>query len=416
MCLPESLFITWHGSRMDLRDKMIESDLKMTLTPHSFLRLHLMKGFMVLVVLACFERSACAGEVRIKDIVSFEGVRDNQLIGYGLVVGLKGTGDDLNSSPYSKETIIGMLERLGVNVRDQQSSLKSKNIAAVMVTADLPPFARHGTRIDVSVSAIGTAKDLLGGTLIVTPLVGADGAVYAVSQGPVATNAFEASGKTGTSITKGVPTSGKITNGAIIEKEIAFELKNTFTINMSLHNADFTTAKRISDRINTFAKAKKFSVQLAEALDPATVRLTIPPKYRQNPLSFITQIEQLKVTPDQSAKVIIDEQNGVIVMGHNVRISTVAISHGNLTIKITETPQVSQPNPFSNTGETKVVERTGITIDEGEDRKLTVLNEGITLQELVNGLNSLGVNPRDMIAILQNIKAAGALQAELEVK
>ena len=185
---------------------------------------------------------------------------------------------------------------------------------------------------------------------------------------------------------------------------------------MSLHNADFTTAKRIADRINAFVTEKKFGAELAEALDPATVRLTVPPKYRQNPLSFITQIEQLRVTPDQSAKVIIDEQNGVIVMGHNVRISTVAISHGNLTIKITETPQVSQPNPFSNTGETKVVERTGITVDEGEDRKLTVLNEGVTLQELVNALNSLGVNPRDMIAILQNIKAAGALQAELEVK
>lgn len=371
---------------------------------------------MVLLTLACFEHGACAGKVRIKDIVSFEGIRDNQLIGYGLVVGLKGTGDDLNSSPYSKETIIGMLERLGVNIRDQQSSLKSKNIAAVMVTADLPPFSRHGTRIDVSVSAIGTAKDLLGGTLIVTPLIGADGSVYAVSQGPVATNAFEASGNTGSSITKGVPTSGKITNGAIIEQEVAFELKNTFTINMSLHNSDFTTAKRIADRINAFGKSKKYGAELAEALDPSTVQLTIPPKYRQNPLSFITQIEQLKVTPDQSAKVIIDEQNGVIVMGHNVRISTVAISHGNLTIKITETPQVSQPNPFSNTGETQVVERTGITVDEGGDRKMTVLNEGVTLQELVNGLNSLGVNPRDMIAILQNIKAAGALQAELEVK
>lgn len=395
---------------------IIESDFKMNPKMYHFMRRHLLKAFMVLLTLVCFEHSACAGEVRIKDIVSFEGVRDNQLIGYGLVVGLKGTGDDLNSSPYSKETIIGMLERLGVNVRDQQTSLKSKNIAAVMVTADLPPFSRHGTRIDVTVSAIGTAKDLLGGTLIVTPLVGADGSVYAVSQGPVATNAFDASGKTGTAITKGVPTSGKITNGAIIEKEIAFELKNTFTINMSLHNADFTTAKRIADRINAFVKEKKFSAELAEALDPATVRLTIPPTYRQNPLSFITQIEQLRVTPDQSAKVIIDEKNGVIVMGHNVRISTVAISHGNLTIKITETPQVSQPNPFSNTGETKVVERTGITVDEGEDRKLTVLKEGVTLQELVNVLNSLGVNPRDMIAILQNIKAAGALQAELEVK
>lgn len=349
--------------------------------------------------------------VRIKDIVSFEGIRDNQLIGYGIIVGLKGTGDDLKSSPYSKETIIGMLERLGVNVRDQATSLKSKNIAAVMVTADLPPFARHGTRIDVTVSAIGTAKDLLGGTLLVTPLVGADGAVYAVSQGPVATNAFNAGGQSGSSITKGVPTSGKITNGAIIEKEVGFELKDTYTMNMSLHNPDFTTAKRIAMAIN-----KSMGAKLAEALDPATVRLTIPPAHRPNPLAFITEVEQLKVTPDQTAKIIIDEQNGVIVMGQNVRISTVAISHGNLIIKVTETPQVSQPNPFSNTGETKVVQRSNIAVSEGEDNKLTVLNEGTSLQELVNGLNALGVPPRDMITILQNIKAAGALQAELEVK
>ncbi len=367
--------------------------------------------FYIVFALAIAGQTAQTASVRIKDIVSFEGVRDNQLIGYGIVVGLKGTGDDLKSSPYSKETIISMLERLGVNVRDQAKQLKSKNIAAVMVTSDLPPFARHGTRIDVTVSAIGTAKDLLGGTLLVTPLVGADGAVYAVSQGPVATNAFNAGGKSGSSITKGVPTSGKITNGAIIEKEVGFELKNTYTLNMSLHNPDFTTAKRIAIAINKSTKAK-----LAEALDPSTVRLIIPPEHRQKPLSFITQIEQLMVTPDQPAKVVIDEQNGVIVMGQNVRISTVAISHGNLTIKITETPQVAQPNPFSNTGETKVVERSSITISEGDDNKLTVLSEGVSLQELVNGLNALGVTPRDMITILQNIKAAGALQAELEVK
>lgn len=355
--------------------------------------------------------TALAHEVRIKDIVSFEGVRDNQLIGYGIVVGLKGTGDELKGSPYSKETIISMLERLGVNIRDQEANLKSKNIAAVMVTADLPPFSRHGSRIDVTVSAIGTSKDLLGGTLLVTPLVGADGEVYAVSQGPVATNAFEAGGKSGSSVTKGVPTSGKITNGAIIEREVGFELKNTFVINLSLHNPDFTTAKRTAESINKFAETA-----LAEALDPTTVAVTIPAEYRQKPLAFIAQIEQLKVSPDQAAKVIIDEQNGVIVMGQHVRVSTVAISHGNLTIRITETPQVSQPNPFSNTGETKVVQRSDITVSEGEDNKLTVLYEGVTLQELVNALNSLGVSPRDMITILQNIKAAGALQAELEVK
>ena len=352
-----------------------------------------------------------ATAVRIKDIVSVEGIRDNQLIGYGIVVGVKGTGDDLTSSPYSKETIIAMLERLGVNVRDQQANLKSKNIAAVMVTADLPPFARHGTRIDVTVSAIGTAKDLLGGTLLVTPMKGADGDVYAVAQGPVATNAFSASGKAETSITKGVPTSGKITNGAIIEKEVGFEFKDSFMINLSLHNPDFTTARRIALAIN-----RKMGSGTGQALDPSTVRLVVPAKYRKNPLLFITEIEQLRVVPDQNAKIIIDEQNGVIVMGQNVRVSKVAISHGNLTIRVIETPQVSQPNPFSNTGTTEVVDRSEITVSEDEDKKLTILEEGVSLQELVDGLNALGVTPRDMITILQNIKAAGALQAELEVK
>lgn len=349
--------------------------------------------------------------VRIKDIVSVEGIRDNQLVGYGIVVGVKGTGDDLNGSPYSKETIIAMLERLGNNVRDQAASLSSKNIAAVMVTADLPPFARHGTRIDVTVSAIGTAKDLLGGTLVMTPMKGADGSVYAVAQGPVATNAFQAQGKSDSTIVKGVPTSGKITNGAIIEQEVGFEFKDNFMINLSLHNPDFTTARRIALVIN-----RKMGAGAAQALDPSTVRLVVPENYRKNPLLFITEIEQLRVVPDQTAKIIIDEQNGVIVMGQNVRISKVAISHGNLTIRITENPQVSQPNPFSNTGNTEVVERSELTISEGDQNKLTVLDAGVSLQELVNGLNALGVSPRDMITILQNIKASGALQAELEVK
>ena len=367
--------------------------------------------FIYVIMIGMLCTSFAVASVRIKDIVSIGGVRDNLLIGYGIVVGLKGTGDDLNNSPYSKETIISMLERLGVNIRDQQANLKSKNIAAVMITADLPAFARSGTRIDLNVSAIGTAKDLLGGTLLVTPLVGADGEVYAVAQGAVATNAFDASGKSGTSIVKGVPTSGKVTNGAIIEKEIDYEFKNIRAMKLALHNPDFTTAKRISDKINEFAKTT-----LASASDPATILLTIPEKYTENPLEFITQIEQLRIVPDQVAKVIIDEQNGVIVMGENVRISTVAISHGNLTIKITETPQVSQPNPFSNTGATTVVERSDVAVSEGEDNKLTILQSGISLHELVKGLNALGIAPRDMITILQNIKAAGAMQAELEVK
>ncbi len=370
-----------------------------------------MKKYVLLSLILLGFIELFAGNVRIKDIVSFEGVRDNQLLGYGLVVGLKGTGDDLKSSPFSKETIIGMLERLGVNVREDAAAMKAKNIAAVMVTANLPPFSRHGSKIDVTVSAIGTAKDLLGGTLLVTPLMGADSTVYAVAQGPVATNAFTVQGKSQSSVTKGVPTSGTITNGAIIEKEINFELKDVKQMNLSLHNPDFTTAKRIANAINKYAKQR-----IAFALDPSTVKLTIPNGYVKNPLNFITSIEQLSVVPDQAAKVIIDEQNGVVVMGDNVRISTVAVSHGNLTVKITETPQVSQPNPFANTGETKVVERSKLEIDENTDNKLTIVNSGATLQDLVNGLNSLGVGPRDMITILQNIKAAGALQAEMEVK
>lgn len=351
------------------------------------------------------------GSVRIKDIVSFEGVRDNQLIGYGLVVGLKGTGDDMKKLPFTKETIVGMLERLGVNVRDQVANLDGKNVAAVMVTSDLPAFSRHGSRIDVSVSAIGNSKDLMGGTLLVTPLIGADGEVYAVAQGPVATSAIQAEGKSGTSFSKGVPTSGRIANGAIIEKEVGFELKELNNMNLSLHNPDFTTAKRIAEVINAYSKAK-----IATATDPKTVNLVIPAQYQQSVMDFITNIEQLRVEPDQAAKVIVDEENGVIVMGSKVRISTVAVSHGNLTIKISETPQVSQPNPFSNTGTTTTVERSDVSVGEDSDSKLAVLESGVTLQQVVNGLNSLGVGPRDMISILQNIKAAGALQAELEVK
>ncbi len=348
-------------------------------------------------------------KVRLKDIVTFEGIRENQLIGYGLVVGLKGTGDSLKDSPYALETMMSMLERLGVNVRDKEKDMKSKNVAAVMVTASLPPFARHGTRIDVTVSAIGTAKDLLGGTLLVTPLVGADGEVYAVSQGPLVTGGFSADGKSGSSVTKGVPTSGRIANGAIVEKEVPFELSSLNEVRLSLRNPDFTTARRISEVINAFVKYPS-----AKALDPSTVDLTIPVSYKKDVASFLTSIERLEVVPDNPARVVIDEQNGVIVMGKEVRISTVAVSHGNLTIRIAETPQVSQPNPFSNSGSTQVVDRSSVSVEEG-DQKLTVLEEGATLQELVDSLNALGVSPRDMITILRSIKAAGALHAEIEV-
>ena len=344
---------------------------------------------------------------RIKDIADFEGVRDNQLVGYGLVVGLNGTGDDLDSAPFTRESLIGMLQRLGISARD--ADLDTNNVAAVMVTADLPPFARQGTRIDITVSALGDADNLLGGTLLVTPLLAADGEVYAVAQGSVAVAGFSAGGD-GQSITKGVPTAGRIPSGAIVEREIPFDMQELDTIKISLRNPDFTTARRMAEEINRF-----IGLPTANSTDPGTVLLDIPANYRGNTVALLTDIEQLRVQPDQQARVVIDERSGVIVMGESVRISTVAIAQGNLTIRITETPQVSQPAPFSNTGATAVVPRTDITVDEGAEQRMAVLAEGVSLQELVNGLNTMGIGPRDLITILQAIKAAGALQAEIEV-
>jgi flagellar P-ring protein precursor FlgI len=347
------------------------------------------------------------GQVRIKDITDFEGVRDNLLVGYGLVVGLNGTGDGLGNSVFTRESLIGMLERLGVNARDD--SLQTDNVAAVMVTATLPAFSRQGGRIDVTVSALGDASSLLGGTLLVTPLLGADGEVYAVAQGNVAVGGFTATGAAET-VSKGVTTSGRIANGAIVEREVGFEMADMRRLRIMLRNPDFTTARRIAAAIN-----KRVGGRFAAPLDPGTVAVQVPPPYRSNVVALATDIEQLEVAPDQVARVVIDEQNGVIVMGAKVRISTVAIAQGNLTIRITETPQVSQPEPFSNTGTTVVVPRTDVQIDEDGDRSLAVLDAGITLQDLVRGLNELGIGPRDMITILQAIKAAGALQAEIEV-
>ena len=361
----------------------------------------------VFFVLIIFDIKTMDAQTRIKDIVDFEGVRENMLIGYGLVVGLNGTGDTLSSSIFTRESLVGMLERLGVNARDD--SLKTDNVAAVMVTATLPPFAKQGTRIDLSLSAIGDADSLLGGTLLVTPLVGADGEVYAVAQGPVAVGGVSAGGA-GAEVSKGVPTNGRIASGAIIEREISFDLQGLDTLRISLRNPDFTTAKRIAQAINSFVGGP-----IAQSRDSATVSLVVPDNYRGKMVALITDIEQLRVTPDISAKVVIDEQTGIIVMGENVRISTVAIAQGNLTIRITETPQVSQPLPFSEEGETVTVPRTQIEIDEDEDKRLSVLSNSVTLQELVDGLNALGIGPRDMISILQAIKAAGALQAEIEL-
>ena len=343
---------------------------------------------------------------RIKDIADFEGVRDNQLVGYGMVVGLNGTGDNIKSINFAKESLVSLLDSVGINSRDGQ--LKSKNIAAVMVTANLPAFARQGSRIDVMVSALGDAKNLQGGTLIATPLVGANGEVYAVAQGQVAVGGVSARGAPA-SVTKGVPTSGRIANGAIIENEIPFSLESLDTIRIALRNPDFTTARRVSDAINAF-----LGEQTAKATDPATIQLDVPDQYKDKIVDLMTKIEQLQVQPDQTAKVVIDESSGIVVIGKDVKINRLAIAQGNLTIKITDMPIVSQPLPFSD-GTTVTGVTSAIDINESVETKLSVLDTGVNLQELVDGLNALGVSPRDLISILQAIKASGALQADIEV-
>jgi flagellar P-ring protein FlgI len=347
-----------------------------------------------------------SAQVRIKDIADVEGVRANQLVGYGLVVGLNGTGDKLDSAVFTRQSLIGMLERLGVNTRDQETKLQTKNVAAVMVTAELPAFARSGSRIDVAVSALGDATNLTGGTLLVTPLLGADGEVYGVAQGALATGAIAARGAA-TSVTRGVPTSGRIVNGATVEREVHFRFDRSQGLRLGLRNPDLTTARRIADAIN-----RALGGASARATDPRTVALEM---HGRDPVDVLARIEDLRVEPDSAAIVVIDEASGTIVMGANVRISTVAIAQGNLTIRVTETPQVSQPGPLSN-GVTTVVPRSEVQVDDQHDRKLGILRGSVTLRDLVASLNALGVGPRDLISILQSIKAAGALQADLQVR
>ncbi|WP_029586680.1 flagellar basal body P-ring protein FlgI [Bradyrhizobium sp. URHD0069] len=343
---------------------------------------------------------------RIKDLANIEGVRQNQLIGYGLVVGLNGTGDTLNNIPFTKQSLQAMLERMGVNIRG--ATIRTGNVAAVMVTGNLPAFGTQGTRMDVTVSALGDAKNLQGGTLLVTPLLGADGNVYAVAQGSVAIGGFQAEGAAA-SITRGlVPTVGRIANGAIIEREIEFALNRLPNVRLALRNADFTTAKRIAAAVNDFLGAKS-----AEPIDPSTVQLSIPAEFKGNVVAFLTEIEQLQVEPDLAAKIVIDERSGIIVMGRDVRVATVAVAQGNLTVTISESAQVSQPNPLSR-GRTVVTPSTSVGVSE-DGKKFALVKDGVSLQQLVDGLNGLGIGPRDLIGILQAIKAAGAIQADIEV-
>ncbi|MGB3273012.1 MAG: flagellar basal body P-ring protein FlgI [Xanthobacteraceae bacterium] len=366
---------------------------------------HLWRTAAVAVAALTFVATAAEATSRIKDLANIEGVRQNQLIGYGLVVGLNGTGDTLNNIPFTKQSLQAMLERMGVNIRG--ATIRTGNVAAVMVTGNLPAFGTQGTRMDVTVSALGDAKSLQGGTLLVTPLLGADGNVYAVAQGSVAIGGFQAEGAAA-SITRGVPTVGRIANGAIIEREIEFALNRLPNIRLALRNADFTTAKRIAAAVNDYLGNKT-----AEPLDPSTVQLSVPKEFKGNVVALLTEIEQLQVEPDLAAKIVIDERSGIIVMGRDVRVSTVAVAQGNLTVTISESPQVSQPNPLSR-GQTVVTPNTRVGVQE-DGKKLAVVKNGVSLQQLVDGLNSLGIGPRDLIGILQAIKAAGAIEADIEV-
>jgi flagellar P-ring protein precursor FlgI len=349
---------------------------------------------------------AAQAQIRIKDIADTEGVRDNQLVGYGLVVGLHGTGDKLDNAVFTKQSLIGMLERLGVNTRDMSAKLTTKNVAAVMVTADLPAFARNGGRIDIAVSALGDAGDLAGGILLVTPLMGADGEVYAVAQGALSSSAVAAAGKN-ESVTRNVPTSARIANGATVEREIPFTLGGDGVMRLSLRNPDFTTAQRVQAAINA-----TLGDQVARVTDPRTIALDLQGR---DPVLTMEQIENLRIVPDSPAVVVIDEASGTIVMGDNVRISTVAIAQGNLTIRVTDTDTTSQPAALS-LGSTTTTTKTTVSVDDQHDRKLGILAGSVTLRDLVASLNALGVGPRDLISILQSIKAAGALQAELEIR
>lgn len=365
-----------------------------------FLRFWSVAGFSLLV-------SAGLGhaDVRIKDIATFEGVRENQLIGYGLVVGLNGTGDKLSNSPFTRESIRGMLERLGAGNLDG-STLKTKNTAAVMVTAKLAPFARQGSTIDVTVSSIGDAESLLGGTLIVTPLSGADGLVYAVAQGAISVGGFSAKGNAA-SVVEGVPTVARIDNGAIVEREIPFKLQSLSTLRISLRTPDFTTALRIKSAI-----VQVLGKDQAEVLDLSTVEIKLP--RGRNVAELIASIEQLTVKPDVVARVVVDEKSGTIVIGSNVQIGRVAISQGGLTVRIKESFTVSQPNPISIGGTTVVIPATELQVEE-KDAKFTILDGEVSLQQLVDGLNAIGVGARQTISILQAIKSAGALHADLEI-
>lgn len=366
-----------------------------------------MRMMLAALVLAFAAQISMAGPVRIKDLVEFDGVRGNDLVGYGLVVGLDGSGDGLRNAPFTEEIMTNVLERLGVNVTGEQ--FRPKNVAAVFVTAALPPFSRSGSQIDVTVSAIGDAKSLLGGTLIMTPLNAADGQIYAVAQGTIIAGGAVAEGD-GARVTQGVPTSGVIPSGARVEREIEFELSSISDMRLALRDADFTTASRIEVAINS-----DFGRRVATMLDSGTVTLDVERTGMRSVAHALGRIENISVEPERKARVVVDQRSGTIVMGEDVRISRVAVSQGNLTLRIQEQPLAVQPNPFAE-GQTVVVPRTTVDIEDEEGTGLAEVPDGASLSEVIAGLNALGVAPRDMIDILKSIKAAGALHAEFVVR
>lgn len=367
-----------------------------------------MRHFLTTIIAFCLVSSALvANPIRIKDLVEFDGVRTNDLVGYGLVVGLNGTGDGLRNSPFTEDILGNVLERLGVNVTGEQ--FRPNNVAAVLVTGSLPPFARSGSSLDVTVSAIGDANSLLGGTLIMTPLKAADGEIYAVAQGSIIAGGSSAVGD-GAAVIQGVPTAGVVPSGATIEREIAFDFSSLAKVRLALRTPDFTTAGRIEHAIN-----QSFDHPVAIMLDAGTVELDIAATRMRSPAHALGRVENILVEPERRARVVVDQRSGTIVMGEDVRISRVAVSQGNLTLRIQETPMAIQPNPFAP-GETVTVPRTAVDIVEEPGINMAEVVPGTSLSEVVAGLNALGVSPRDMIDILKSIKASGALHAEFIVR
>ncbi len=362
---------------------------------------------LLVLTLLMFGVTSLNAAVRIKDIVVLQGMRDNQLVGYGLVVGLQGSGDTLRNSTFTEQSLQSMLDKMGINVRG--TTLRTRNVAAVMVTADIAAFVSRGSRIDVTVSSLGDATSLMGGTLILTALNGADGNTYAVAQGQVSVTGFAAVGQAET-LTQGVPTAARIPNGALIERELPGHLADIGQMVLDLKNPDFKTAILITDAINAYTR-KNYGRPLAKERDYRSIALSRPP--RIGTARFMAEIGDLSVEPDIPARVIIDSRTGTVVIGQDVQISTVAVTHGNLSVRITETPNVSQPGAFSK-GQTVVTPQTVIGAEQSGGQIAII--EGPSLRKLVRGLNQIGLKPTGIISILQAIKSSGALQAELIVQ